>query len=302
MRDDPRASRGRRSAERTRGYLGATVSDAAAAGTSRRRVGGHLRGRRPRRAAMRERRQRGRREHDQHHRAERESVDLAAVVRGEEQQHGDEPARRDPHEPLHVGLAQTLEDHPARREDQRDAGGRDQPRLDRQHRAHVGPVAEQQEEEALRRERELGDQALELLQRLRVVVVVQRAQLRVEVDEVRVVDHEAADEDDDQRRQVQHLADRVEEDQAREQRQEADVTDDLADEVVERDRGGDRREQRQRAAAEEVEREVRQRAVRAQPRIEDEDAEDVGQRRLVDDELARLRGKPGGAREWRPRC
>ena len=77
---------------------------------------------------------------------------------------------------------------------------------------------------------------------------------------MRVVDHEAADEDEDQRRQVQRLADRVEADEAREQRQEADVAVDLVDEVVERERRGDRHDDRQRAAAEEVERESVERA------------------------------------------
>ena len=191
-------------------------------------------------APMRQRGQRGRREHDEHHRAERKGFEPAGVAGGQEQEHRDEAARRDPHQLRDGVLPQEFQDDEARRKDDRDAGDGDQPRLDRHHLLHVGPVAQEQEEEALAGERELGDQPLEFLQRLRVVVGMQRAQLRVPRDEVRVVDEEAADEHDDQRRQVQLLADRVQEDEAGQQRQEADVADDLVDEVLKRERGDHR--------------------------------------------------------------
>ncbi len=173
------------------------------------------------------------RQHDQHHGAEWKRGDEAGLGRGEEQQHRDQSARSDPQQLRAVRLPQRPQQDPAGAVDRRHDDGRQRPRESRGHLREVGPVAEQQEEEALGGERQLDHDALELPQRVVVVGAVQRAQPRVPADEVRVVEQEPAHQHHDQRRQVQLLAHRVEADQPGEQRQEAHVPGDAIDEVVE---------------------------------------------------------------------
>ena len=67
------------------------------------------------------------------------------------------------------------------------------------------------------------------------------------------------------------------------------------DDVEHDRRRGERDGEREGAAAEEVQREVAERAVRAEPRVEDEHAEDVRQRAFVDDELAHAIRQSGRA-------
>ena len=244
---------------------------------------------------MRERRRRARREHDEHDGAERELRNLSGFEDREEQQHGDEAARRDPRQDPLVALPQQLQDREAGDENDAEHRGRDRPRGPRAHRAEVGQVAQDEEEETLGGKRELRHQSLELPERLVVALAAHRGQLAAPVAEVRIVEQEPTAQHEDERGQVQRLARGVHEHEAGDERQEPDVAFEAIDEDEDR-RGDDQRDrQRNDTAAEEVDREVLQRAVGGKPRVKNQHADDVGKRALVDDELARHFREPGGA-------
>ena len=185
-------------------------------------------------------------------------------------------------------------------EDDNEHRGGDAPRGPRRHLFEVCPVAQQQEEETLGRERELRNQAFEFLQPLVVVVAAPRGQPPAPVGEMWIVKEQAATQHEDERRKVQRLARGVEEHDAGDERQKANVPVDPVEEEKDRRRDEQRDRKRDYAAAEEIDREIACRALRVEPGVEHEHADDVRQRALVDHELARLGRKARSA--WNRDC